>query len=64
MEHQIKAAVEVLSYSVLLFYSYYHHYYQYGLSLRRPVPKDNTDRSIPVDVVEARNTLKKLDDEF
>ena len=37
---------------------------EFGLSLKRPTPKDNTDRSIPVDTVEARNTIKKFDDEF
>lgn len=36
----------------------------FGLSLSRKEIKDNNDRNIPVEIVEARKYVQYLDDEF
>ena len=37
---------------------------QYGMSLRRYVPADNTDRALPIDHVEAGKYIEAEDDRF
>ena len=37
---------------------------EFGLTLSRAVPKNNDERDIPVDIVEARKYVKHMDDHF
>ena len=37
---------------------------EHGLTLTRDIPKDNRDRNLPVDTVEAHKYVKHIDDEF